>query len=105
MSLTATQRGVLRGILPAVLVTIGALCASPWLSPASAVPAGDASARLAFAVRWTLLPVATLILAVARMAMHRFFTPADIDGSGLTGGTPRAHRYQAVLQNIAMMTK
>ena len=46
-----------------------------------------------------LLPATALFVAVARLAKHRFFTPADIDGSALTVGTERAKLLQAVLQN------
>jgi len=33
------------------------------------------------------------------LARHRFFTPEDIDGGGLTGGSERAEMLQATLQN------
>lgn len=46
-----------------------------------------------------LLPATALFMAVARLAKHRFFTPADIDGSALTVGTDRAKLLQALLQN------
>ncbi|HEY0179453.1 MAG TPA: MAPEG family protein [Dokdonella sp.] len=46
-----------------------------------------------------LLPMLPLAIAVARLAAHRFFTPADIDGSGLTAGTAPARLLQALLQN------
>ena len=40
-----------------------------------------------------------LAVAIARLAKHRFFTPQDIDGSGLTAGSERARMLQALLQN------
>lgn len=46
-----------------------------------------------------LLPVTALFVAVARLAKHRFATPADIDGSALTVGTDQAKLLQALLQN------
>lgn len=46
-----------------------------------------------------LLPAIALFMAVARLAKHRFFTPADIDGSALTVGTDQAKLLQALLQN------
>ena len=46
-----------------------------------------------------LLPAATLLVCIARLAAHRFFTPEDIHGSGLTGGTERAKLLQSLLQN------
>ena len=40
-----------------------------------------------------------MLICVARLAKHRFFTPEDIDGSALTPGTDRARLLQALLQN------
>ena len=49
---------------------------------------------------WSLLaPVSMLVVCVGRLANHRFDTPADIHGSGLTAGTERAKLLQALLQN------
>ena len=49
---------------------------------------------------WSLLPpVSMLVLCVGRLANHRFDTPEDIHGSGLTTGTERAKLLQALLQN------
>ena len=39
------------------------------------------------------------MIAVARVANHRFYTPEDIDGAGLTTGTPQARQHRAILQN------
>jgi hypothetical protein len=40
-----------------------------------------------------------LIAAIGALGNHRFKTPADIAGSGLTPGTPQARVLQAILQN------
>jgi hypothetical protein len=49
---------------------------------------------------WSLLlPVSTLVVCVGRLANHRFDTPEDIHGSGLTTSTERAKLLQAMLQN------
>ena len=49
---------------------------------------------------WSLLlPVSMLVVCVGRLANHRFDTPEDIHGSGLTTGTERAKLLQAMLQN------
>jgi len=45
----------------------------------------------------TLLP---LLLSIGALAKHRFFTPEDIDGSGLVAGTQKA----ALLQNTLEQT-
>ncbi|WP_420402679.1 MAPEG family protein [Nisaea sp.] len=54
---------------------------------------------MALTLRWDALVLLCLVIAVGNLARHRFFTPADIDGSGLTAGTDRARIFQAVLQN------
>jgi len=59
----------------------------------------DLSSRIALASWAVLLPAATLFVCIARLAAHRFFTPEDIHGSGLTGGTERAKLLQSLLQN------
>lgn len=46
-----------------------------------------------------LLPAVALFVAIARLAKHRFFNAADIDGSALTAGTDQARLLQALLQN------
>jgi hypothetical protein len=43
-------------------------------------------------------------LAVALQARHRFFSPADIDGAGLTAASARAQLLQALIQNTAEQT-
>jgi hypothetical protein len=49
---------------------------------------------------WSLLlPASMLVLCIGRLANHRFDTPEDIHGSGLTTGTERAKLLQAMLQN------
>jgi hypothetical protein len=46
-----------------------------------------------------LAPAFFLMLSIGLLARHRMLTPEDIDGGGLTEGTPRAHQLQAILQN------
>lgn len=46
-----------------------------------------------------LLPAVALFVAIARLAKHRFFNSADIDGSALTAGTDQSRILQALLQN------
>jgi hypothetical protein len=45
------------------------------------------------------VPGLFLGLSVGRLARHRFFTPQDIDGGGLTNGTHEARILQSLLQN------
>ncbi|MGI9142276.1 MAG: MAPEG family protein [Fluviibacter sp.] len=46
-----------------------------------------------------LAPATCLLISIARLANHRFFTPADIDGDPNHPDTPSAVELQRVLQN------
>ncbi len=99
MTLTATQRGVARGIaIAAALTILGIFGAAAW-QPAVLLPGDGTVARLAYALKWDLLPAACLLIAVGHLARHRFFTPEDIDGGGLSSGTQKARVLQSILQN------
>jgi hypothetical protein len=80
-------------------LTVVGLCGVSLLLPLSVLPTDDPSARIAWALKWALLPVLTLMVSIIRVANHRFSTPADIDGSGLTNGTPEVRVLRAVVQN------
>jgi hypothetical protein len=97
--LTQKQQGVLRGMLAGVVITLLALLFSILSPPAAMLPEPGVAAAFAQALMWDVLLVATLALNIALLARHRFFTPEDIDGGGLTEGTPRAHVLQSTLQN------
>ena len=99
MQLTDKQRGVIRGAIPAALGIVAALGCGAFLMPYRALPADDPGARLAWALPWTLLPALTLMIAIMRVANYRFASPQDIDGSGLSSGTPAIKILRAVLQN------
>lgn len=99
MALDASQRGVMRGMILAFLLGSLVLLAAILFLPAALMPLAAPADRLAAAARWGLLVVVCLIAAVGNLARHRFFTPADIDGSGLTAGSDRARLYQAIVQN------
>ena len=95
MNLTKPQRGVALGMAVGIAATALALTVSPWLLP----PATSLDVRLVFFVSGCLPLAATLAFAIARLAAHRFRTPEDINGSGLTVGSERARLLQATLQN------
>lgn len=99
MPYTEKQKGVLRGVFPAALVMVAGLCGAVFLVPAQVLPVDDPGTRLTWAVAWALLPILSLMICVMRVANHRFATPEDIDGSGLTGGTARVLVLRAILQN------
>lgn len=104
MNFTAKQKSVVRGVVPAAIIALAGLCGVSLLIPISALPADDAGARLAWALQWSLLPVLTLIIAIARVGNFRFSSPEDIDGSGLTNASPQIQILHAVLQNTLEQT-
>ncbi len=99
MTLTPTQRGVVRGIGIAASLTVVVMFGAAAWHPDVLLPGDDTVARLSFALKWDLLPAACLLIAVGRLARYRFFTPDDIDGGGLSPGTQKAHVLQSILQN------
>jgi hypothetical protein len=98
MALNPKQRAVVRSALVAVIIVAAAVSASR-LIPSAALPLDQPAARIAWALPWAVLPLLTLMVSIMRVANHRFSTPEDIDGSGLTVGTPRVQVLRAILQN------
>ena len=99
MALTTKQRGVLKGIIAGATITVfvivGAILAGPMGLPPDATT-GD---RLGLALWADAFIALWLGISIALLARHRFFTPEDIDGGGLTQGTQTANVLQATLQN------
>jgi len=104
MALDEKQRGVARGILIAGLVSLAGIALAIAWRPGGLIPAGGVGERLVATLKWDVLLAVCFVLAIGRLAQHRFFTPADIDGSGLTSGTDRARVMQAVVQNTLEQT-
>jgi hypothetical protein len=94
MAFTRTQAGVAAGMAAGFAATVAAF-AWPILP---AVPAG-AEERIALWLAASVSATLWLLIGVALLARHRFFTPADIDGGGLTDGTPGAKLLQSLIQN------
>jgi len=104
----------LRMLRKQMLVLVGmtaavAVLALLWFSTPElgiALPADDAAARLAFAVKWLLVPGLTLLAGIGFTANRRFFTRDAIDG-GESSALDINLRYnrntleQAVLAAIA----
>lgn len=99
MEWTEKQKGVIRNVIPAALLTLAGLCGVSLLLPMSMLPVDEPGARLAWALQWGLLPVLSLMICIMRVANHRFYTPEDIDGSGLTDGSAQVKVLRAVVQN------
>jgi hypothetical protein len=104
MVLTVKQRGVLKGITIGATITfvviVGAIVAGPMvLSPEATV-----EERIAFALTADVFIALWLGISVGLLARHRFFTPEDIDGGGLTQGSETASILQSTLQNTLEQT-
>ncbi|MEZ5590575.1 MAG: MAPEG family protein [Gammaproteobacteria bacterium] len=97
--LTEKQQGVLCGMVTGLVATVLALGLAILIAPAALIPQQGYPATLAHALQWDVLLVICLAANIALLARHRFFTPEDIDGGGLTRGTPQAQVLQATLQN------
>jgi hypothetical protein len=94
MTFTRTQAGVALGMAAGFAVTVAAFV-WPDLPP---VPPGI-DERLALWLAACLAVTLWLLIGVALLARHRFFTPADIAGGGLTEGTATAKLLQTLIQN------
>ena len=97
--LTAKQQGVLRGMIAGLVATLVALGLAIIAPPAALIPQQGYPATLVHALKWDVLLVVCLAVNIGLLARHRFFTPDDIDGGGLTRGTSQAQVLQSTLQN------
>jgi hypothetical protein len=97
--LTEKQRAVLGGMILGLASTLLALALAIVAVPSAFLPDHNAASAIAHALQWDILLVLWLAANIAMLARHRFFTPADIDGGGLSDGTPTAKVLQSVLQN------
>ena len=102
--LTQKQYGVLRAMVIGVLATLISLAIAVIMGPSALISVPGQSGALRHALSWDVLIVACLMVTIGLLARHRFFTPDDIDGGGLTRGTPRAQMLQAILQNTLEQT-
>jgi hypothetical protein len=93
--LTDKQSGVLRGMLSGLAITTIALAVAMHGLLTPLMPGADASIN--FALKWDALVMACLAINIGLLARHRFFTPDDIDGGGLTTGTSKANLLQSML--------
>lgn len=98
MILTSKQVGVLKGMVFGAISAIVILLLGSTLEWVSLDHSNDL-ARIKFAMTSVLFPALFLLLSIARLARHRFFTPEDIDGSALSEGTEQAKLLQSLLQN------
>src|SRR5690348_16979618 len=87
-----------------VIITLLALGLAILLHPRVFTPEQGQTAALIHVLKWDVLIVVWLVVNIGLLAQHRFFTAADIDGGGLTQGTPQAQVLQSILQNTLEQT-
>lgn len=104
MPLTAKQTGVVKGMLIGALVTLCIVFLGSYLNPFDFSNSLNAIDRLSVAIISSLIPAIFLGASIGRLAKHRFFTPEDIDGGGLSKGTEKANVLQSLLQNTLEQT-
>ena len=104
MVLTVKQRGVRSGIIAGATITLVVLVAAILTDPIHLSPETSIGGRIAFALKTDAVIALWLAVSVGMLAHHRFFTPEDIDGGGLTRGTQKAQILQATLQNTLEQT-
>lgn len=99
MSLSTKQRGVLRGMGGGMAATVALIGFGVLANPLGYPGDMPVQKSLAVALGAAGLPALFLAISIGRLAKHRFFSPQDIDGAGLSHGTARARELQALLQN------
>jgi len=99
MELSQKQSGVLKGMVSAMLTSILVILSAITLDPFNYSHISQLPERLSILGLSLILPTLFLIASIGRLAKFRFFSPEDIDGSGLTSGTNEAIILQSLLQN------
>lgn len=99
MALTVKQRGVLKGIVAGAAITFVVIVGAILVGPTPISPEASAGERLAFAIWADAFIALWLAISIGMLARHRFFTPEDIDGGGLSVGSETANVLQSTLQN------
>ena len=99
MALTVKQRGVLKGVIVGAAITFVVIVGTILVGPIALSPEASAGERLAFAIWADAFIALWLGISIGLLARHRFFTPEDIDGGGLSRGSETANVLQSTLQN------
>ena len=93
------QKGVLRGMVFGLICSISLIVVGLKFNPFGYPFDINLEKRLRVAAK-SCLPLAIVFaVSIGRLAKHRFFTPNDIDGSGLTQASAQAQVLQSIIQN------
>jgi len=99
MQFTPKQSGVAKGMLLGLCAALLLVAAGFYMGPTITADDTELGFRSSILGGVVLLPAIALVVAIGRLARHRFITPADIDGGGLTSGSGKARVLQSLLQN------
>lgn len=99
MELALKQRGVLKGVVAGVIITVAGITLTIISGDEKPISLETVADRIRIALQWDLVVLLCLVYGIGRLASHRFFTPEDIDGGGLSEGTARSKLLQSMLQN------
>lgn len=99
MKLSKKQAGVFKGMALAMLISIIVISSAILLDPFNYSSIDQLSQKFTVLGLSLVLPTLFLIVSIGRLAKFRFFSPEDIDGSGLTSATGEAVVLQSLLQN------
>jgi len=89
-----TQLSVARGMALALVTAIVLFVVAALYLPRLCTFGSDVADRIQLAGWAIVSPALVLLICIARLAKHRFFTPEDINGSALTTGSERARLLQ-----------
>ena len=104
VALSTKQRGVLMGMIVGAATSVVVVVGAILFGPITLSPEATAGERLAFALWADSFIALWLGASIGLLARHRFFTPEDIDGGGLSKGSETANILQATLQNTLEQT-
>ena len=96
--MTNSQKGVLKGMMVAVIITLVALL-SPVYWPSFPAAPDNLPSLLELWLLLSLVVVFWLFVAIGRLAGRRFFHEKDINAAASSTGTDQARMLQSVLQN------
>ena len=104
MPLTEKQTGVLKGIILGALIALCIVGLGSHLNPFNYQEPLNTTGKLRVAILACIIPAVFLAASIGRLAKHRFFTPEDIDGGGLSNGSAQSLLLQSLLQNTFEQT-
>ncbi|MBM9514622.1 MAPEG family protein [Desulfogranum marinum] len=99
MKISQKQVGVFKGMATAMLVSLLTVTLGIMTDPFHFHKLEGLEGKLEVLGLSIILPTLFLTASIGRLAKFRFFSPEDIDGSGLTKGSEKAIILQSLLQN------